>query len=259
MKKQKLILLILAVTGLTIFVSCNNKSVRSTRGCPSGYAPTPAGCAPNGNMTPINYVPPINGTYQYFSSKNDFMVPTDSLFPSSQYADFLKNALGVCDRCSNSSGGLLECQSWVNGFNMLMISVSPQATQKHQMAVYTTPALQNSGYSFAWQFPDLEDYFINVFTGAPAPSCNYGQYAPYWATDMSYDSHNGGNGFVLYVNQGPFYSPWNLYKFRLYVPTGKIGDSKFDYELQALDKNGHIIPIAQGTLNRCRTRNCGMN
>ncbi len=246
-------------------LACNNKKSNSSAPspvCPVGYIPSPAGCVPSGsNILPPNYVP-HNGYIQYYASKTDFMTNSDTLRPTDNYRTFLRDALGVCDRCSSTSGvGMgeaLECGAWVRGFNMLMISLAANQSSLHQMSFYTTPLISQSYFNFAWQFPDIGDFFVTLFTGAPAPSCNYGQFSPYWAPQVQYDVHNSGQGFVLYMNNGPAYSKWNLFKFRLYVPVGKIGDPTFDFKLSVMDKENKSYDLATGTLTRCQTTNCGM-
>lgn len=118
--------------------------------------------------------------------------------------------------------------------------------------------ISQSYFNFAWQFPNIGDFFVTLFTGAPAPSCNYGQFSPYWATQVQYDVHNNSQGFVLFVNNGPPASKWNLFKIRLYVPVGKIGDPKFDFKLSVMDKDNNSYDIATGTLTKCTYKNCGM-
>lgn len=240
---------------------CNNKTKSGgiAANCPIGMVATPAGCTYPGNLTPpVGYISPGNGMIQYYASKTDFLTQKDTLFPTSEYASFLKNALGVCDQCYYTDGEALVCDSWVRGFNMLMVSLSPTLSTNNQMSFYTTPAIKQSYFQYAWQFPKIEDFFISLFTGVPAPSCKQAQFSPYWATDVAFETHNDQNGFVLYVNQGPFYSVWNRHKFRLYVPQGKIGDPSFSFTLTAIDGNGNAANLATGTLTRCMTPNCQM-
>lgn len=253
------------VSVVSIFLyACNNKNNSSPPPpvCPVGYVATPAGCVPGGaNIQPLQYVP-FNGYIQYYASKTDFITQKDTLIPTENYRTFLRDALGVCDRCSSTSGvGMgeaLECGSWVKGFNMLMISLAANQGSTHQMSFYSTPKISQSYFNFAWQFPDIGDFFVTLFTGAPAPSCNYGQFSPYWATQVQYDVHNNGQGFVLFVNNGPNPSKWNLFKFRLYVPVGKIGDPSFNFKLSILDKDNKSYDLATGTLTKCTYSNCGM-
>ncbi len=229
--------------------------------CPNpNHVATPAGCVPAGNVAPPYGYQYFNGNYQYYASKTDFLTQTDTLFPTATYSQFLRDALGVCDRCSTTVGvGVpLNCSSWLKGFNMLMITMSANQSSTHQMSIYSTPAMQQSYYQFAWMFPKVEDFFVSLFTGLPAPSCNPGLFSPYWASYVQYDSYNSGKGFVLYVNNGPLLSRWNLYKFRLYVDQGQVGDQSFGFRLSVTDKDGKSKDLATGTLNRCSYPNCRM-
>jgi hypothetical protein len=263
MKFRVWILLSLVYLATGTLIGCNNKSKSAAPPpppCPIGQVATPAGCSlPGYVVPPVGYIPPtgIYGLTQYYASKTDFLNPTDSFQLDSNYSKFLKNVLGVCDRCS-STAGQASCSSWMSGFNMLMLNLSSNAATNHQMAFYSTPQVSQSYFQFAWQFPKIEDFFISMFTGIPAPSCTQGQFSPYWATSVLYETYNSGNGFVLYVNNGPFYSPWNLHKFKLYVPVGKIGDTSFAFQLTVEDKDHNIYNLGTGTLSRCQTINCRM-
>lgn len=263
MKKQKWFLFSMITVTLMGLTACNNKknSTPPPPGCPSGQIATPAGCSPPGNVTPpVGYIqPPSNGgLVQYYSSKTDFLSPQDTLTPTQNWVNFLRDALGVCDRCQTTIGQAVQCDSWVRGFNMVMLSFAANQSSLAQMAFYTTPYITQTYYQFAWQFPKIEDFFITLFTGAPAPSCNPGQFSPYWATQVTFETQNNGEGFVVYVNNGPLMSRWNLYKLRLYVAKGKIGDQSFNYQLTAIDKSGHSGDLATGTLTRCKNPNCSM-
>lgn len=263
MKLMNWILLSITTLAMSGLIGCNNKSSKSApppAACPAGMIATPAGCSNPGNVTPpIGYVPPTgNGLIQYYASKNDFITKTDTLTPTSNYALFLKQGLGVCDRCQTSSGQGLSCESWMAGFNMVMLSFAGVTPSASQLAFYTTPYMQASYFQFAWQFPSLEDFFINVFTGAPMPSCNYGQFAPYWATQVQYETYNDGKGFIVWTNIGPANSQWYLYKFKLLVPQGKIGDANLGFQLSVVDRNGKSGDLATGTLTRCQRANCSM-
>lgn len=256
--------LLLVLVSAVLFACNNNKnnSPPPPPVCPMGQVATPAGCVVSGaNTQPINYSP-FNGYVQYYASKTDYITNKDTLIPTSNYSIFLRDALGVCDRCSNTSGlgtgEVLVCDSWVKGFNMMMISLAADQAAQHQMSFYTTPKISQTNVNFAWQFPDIGDFFVTLFTGAPSPSCNYGQYSPYWATKVQYEVQNNNQGFYLYVNSGPSYSKWNLFKFRLSVPVGKIGDTNFDFKLSVFDKDNKSYDLATGTLTKCMNANCGM-
>ncbi|MEY4617049.1 MAG: hypothetical protein RJB66_2009 [Pseudomonadota bacterium] len=262
MKLINWILLIFMTSAMSALIGCNNRSTKSApppAGCPAGMIATPAGCSTTGNNPPYGYIPPTgNGLIQYYAANNDFITQTNTLVPTSNYPLFLKQALGVCDRCQTSVGPGLSCDSWMAGFNMLMLSFAGVTPAASQMAFYSTPYIQPNYYQFAWQFPSLGDFFLNVFTGAPMPSCNYGQATPYWATPVQYETYNDGKGFVIWTNIGPANSQWYLYKFRLVVPQGKIGDPNLGFQLTVIDRSGTSGDLATGTLTRCQLPNCSM-
>jgi hypothetical protein len=211
------------------------------------------GICVNQGVVPLSNIP-----VQYYSSMNDTFNPSNptSFSPGSGYTDFLKNALGVCERCVNSYGELLQCSSWENGFNMIRLEFLPGVTNKMRIHFYSSP-ISNSYFQFAWNFPSLEDFAISFFTGMPAPSCNNGQYAPYWWGDFSVESHNSDKGFVLY-GQGPYWSKWNRHAIRVYVDSGKVGDSNFDYRVTAISNTNGTTDLATGSFARCQSANCGL-
>jgi hypothetical protein len=266
--KFKTLLLVGSITGsILISIGCNNKSKTGAPppvSCPSGQVASPAGCVFPGNMVPpVGYIPPYgnNGLTQYFASKTDFITQRDTLFLNDNYKTFLKEALGVCDRCYSTSGSgmgeALECGSWMKGFNMLMLSFSNYSAS-NQISFYSTPTVSQTYYNFAWQFPKIEDFFLTLFTGIPAPSCNQGQFSPYWAAESNFEKTGDQKGFSLFVNQGPFYSSWNRAKLLLEVPVGQIGDPSFNFRLIYIDKNNNRGELATGTLTRCASANCGL-
>jgi hypothetical protein len=211
-----------------------------------------AGCVAQG-VVPINL-----GPIQYFSSMNDRLNSSGATFyPDSSFTDFLQNALGVCERCENSYGEVLQCSTWENGFNMIRLEFIQGVSNKMRVHFYSSPILQNPYFTYAWNFPSLDDFFVTFFTGAPPPSCNPGQYAPYWWGDFSVESHNDGKGFVLY-GQGPYLSRWNRHAIRIYVDTGKVGDTTFSYRVVAYTPTNSVIPLVTGSFARCQTANCGL-
>lgn len=200
---------------------------------------------------------PVNTQMQYYSSKTDPHAPSDTLAPDSAYPDFLQNALGVCERCANSGGEIMQCSSWEDGFNLIRLEFIPGVANQVKVHFYSTPKLSNSYFQYAWSFPTLGDFFLTMFTGAAVPSCNPGQYSPYWYGTFYIDSTNNGSGFVAY-GQGPYFSKWNRHAIRIYVDTGKVGDSLFNYRAIAITPDNHTIQLAHGSFQRCLTTNCGV-
>jgi hypothetical protein len=259
---KKLLILGFAILMATQVISCN-KSKKSSGPpppppppppvtCPAGQIMSSAGCVIQG-VVPVNM-----GPIQYYSSMNDrYSAAGANLSPDNSYTDFLQNALGVCERCENSYGETLQCSTWENGFNMIRLEFIQGITNKMRVHFYSSPIVQNQYFQYAWNFPTLEDFFITFFTGAPPPSCNPGQYAPYWWGDFSVETHNDNQGFVLY-GQGPYLSKWNRHVIRIYVDTGKVGDATFNYRVVAYTPTNSVVNLITGSFSRCQTANCGL-
>lgn len=260
--RKNLFILVSSVVAATLIISCN----KSKKGggsppppppppivCPAGQVMSNAGCMVQG-VVPLNM-----GPIQYYSSMNDKFnnANTASLNPDSSYTDFLQNALGVCERCANSYGESLQCSTWANGFNMIRLEFVQGVANKMRVHFYSTPILQNNNFTYAWNFPTLEDFAISFFTGVQPPSCNPGQYAPYWWGDFSVESHNDNQGFVLY-GQGPYLSKWNRHTIRIYVDAGKVGDPTFNYRVVAYTDQNAILNLVTGSFSRCQSANCGL-
>jgi hypothetical protein len=260
--KHKILVIASAVITATMIVACN-KSKSSGGGPAPAPVPVPVSCPPGQIMTnagcTIQGVVPVNmGPIQYYSSMNDrFNSSGNSFQPDSSYTDFLQNALGVCERCVNSYGEALQCSTWENGFNMIRLEFVQGVSNRMRVHFYSTPILQNNYFTYAWNFPSLEDFFLTWFTGAPPPSCNPGQYAPYWYGDFNVETTNGSQGFVLY-GQGPYLSKWNRHTIRIYVDTGKIGDPNFNYRVVAYTPTNEVIHLVNGSFSRCQSQNCGL-
>jgi hypothetical protein len=258
--KNLLIIFFTALTGAQL-ISCNNSKKSSgpvapppppSYVCPVGQIMTNAGCQVQG------IIQNNNGSIQYYSSMNDkYSNGSATLNPGVSYTDFLKNALGVCERCANSYGEALQCSSWLSGFNMIRLEFVQGFTNRMRVHFYSTPVINNNYFTYAWNFPTFGDFFINFFTGAPPPSCNPGQFAPYWWGDFSVETYNNNQGFVLY-GQGPYLSKWNRHVIRIYVDTGKVGDTLFNYRVVAYTPTNTVLNLATGSFARCQSANCGL-
>jgi hypothetical protein len=246
----------LSTLSLINFIGCQ----KSGRG--SSPAPAPIICPAGQSMTPsgvcaINQIIPVNTQMMYYSSKNDSLSTTDTFVTDESYSEFLKKSLGVCERCSNSEGEILQCSTWENGFNLLKLEFVPNLTNQVRVHFFTAPIVKNPYFQYAWSFPDIDDFFVTLFTGAPMPSCNYGQYTPYWSNTFNVEGSSTSSGFTVY-GKAPFWSQMNRYDLRIKIEDGKVGDSFFNWKMTAITDKNVIINLAHGKLQKCQRPNCGL-
>lgn len=250
--------LILILSGIITFlaVACQQSG---SGGGSTPPPPVPIAC-PNGqvgyNGTCILPIVGGNGQLQYYTSKSDPVSNIDSLTPDTSYVDFLKGALGVCERCATSIGEALKCSSWQNGFNMIRLEFTPGNMTQLKVHFQTTPKLSNPYFQYAWSFPKIGDFFLALL-GAPMPSCNYGQQTPYWFGTFNLQANTSSSGFVVY-GQGPLGSEWNRHAIRFNITNGNVGDSSFNYSMIAITPDNTQINLAHGKFQLCQTPNCGV-
>ncbi len=254
LSKKFLGVLVLSSISLMNFIGCQ----KSSRG--SSPAPVPIVCGAGQILTSTGVcgpIIPVNTQMMYYSSKNDPVSSTDSFVTDEYYSEFLKKSLGVCERCSTSEGEMLQCSTWENGFNLLKLEFVPTLANQVRVHFFTAPILKNPYFQYAWSFPDIDDFFLNLFTGAPMPSCNYGQYTPYWSNVFNVEGSSTSKGFTVY-GKAPFWSQMNRYDLRIKIEEGKVGDTFFNWKMTAITDKNVIINIAHGKLQKCQLTNCGI-
>ena len=166
-----------------------------------------------------------------------------------------KTAMRTCDR-NYKDGGLADCDSYMRGFNDIMIFANGSQAQTVQMIVRSMPdtSCQSPYYcsNYWYSLPSFQQFILGMFGFSTYNNSNV--YNPMsltmtiWPINNSQGFELRGNapGYDLYYNSGGL-----LFQFQ--VAQGKLEDAAWDYRLVF---NGEVA--ASGRMVRCSTANCGM-
>ncbi len=264
--KQTITVLSFALLGLAIF-GCNNKSndnpppqQTSTLGLQPGISPyCPPGatfssygtCVGLGGMPyPIPYGQYSGAAGFYSENWNERKLRISDSFV---FIQFLKSAMGVCDRMQYA-GGLSACEAWSNGY--LDVTVQSYNTQSNNVRVTfrAWPKAYPGGW-WAGQFPNFGDFVAQMF-GFPTMAVTGAVRNPL-VLDMVVSLINNSNGFEA-RGYGDYWTTASRSLIQVVVPNGKFEQSGFNYQIafgnQATGK-GKVF--ATGWLTRCSRPDCG--
>jgi hypothetical protein len=167
----------------------------------------------------------------------------------------LKTAMRTCDR-GNSNGGTASCQSWLNGFNDIMIFANGSQASSVQMVIRTMPdtSCQNPYYcsTYWYSLPSFKQFILGMFGFNAFNNSNV--YNP-MVLNMSIWPINNSKGFEMRGNapgQDLYYNSGGLL-FQFQVPEGKLEDVAWNFRLIF---NG--ATAASGRMVRCPQPNCGV-
>lgn len=206
---------------------------------------------------------PANSTFQngYCVGTNGAVLNTGSvgfysenwhdrtLTPSgSGLTEFLRDAMGVCDR-NHTSGGLASCSAWTAGaFDVVMQAPSTQ-TNTVQVTFRAKPQF-NTYANYAYSLPSAGELAGAVLgfpvVGSPGAVRNPLQ------LNMTVSVTNNFQGFEA-RGYGDYYTTANRSLVQIQIAQGKLEDSRFDYRIAY---RGQVI--ATGTFLRCNTADCGL-
>lgn len=196
-----------------------------------------------------------------------------TILDQTTYREFLRTAMGVCDRYANT-GGTASCSSWVNGgFDLVM---TPTSVDSMNVTVRTWP--QYNGYStYYYNLPTWKEFALG-FLGVPvAPQAGvqanpmvlttYSAGNVYAPTTKTVFPINNNAGFEVRYDSpyGSFSNARNMIQIR--VDQGKVGDPSFSFTMyypncistggaSSTCTGGVGTAFARGTLTRCQTPNC---
>lgn len=213
-----------------------------------------------GPIYPIGGVPP--GSRYAFYSQNDkmqwyFPGSPAELSVSSGMRDLMKLAMGVCDR-QNSSGGLANCSTWMNGFHDIVVLFDGNLSGQARVIIRSYPYQECTPWncsSYYSSLPSFREFFSSLILGWPtyntSPTFNpmiiQGPVSN-WNSNQGFKIEAlGPQGSLLSWNQG------TSLPFEIEVETGKIEDFAFPFRLKF---QGQLA--ATGVLRRCNTSNCGI-
>jgi hypothetical protein len=165
---------------------------------------------------------------------------------ANSYKNFMKKALGVCDRAANS-GGIYSCDTWLNSYFRLIVQA--QSTVATQMRAIFMVYPQQSQYGwYGYQLPSWDQFFMGIM-GFPVPT-QVGAVRNPLAIDMTVSLINNSQGF-----EGRAYGAYdtlaNKSLIQMQAATGKVLDNTLAVTLSFEGQQ-----FASGTLYRCTYPNC---
>lgn len=264
-----------SILGLSlILASCgqSKKSSSTTPDCGAGYAFANGSCIPSqyvvapgpGNTCPANYV----FTGQYCTPTNNQNIPgaipgvgyysdncsgrtSLSITGTATMREFLKEAMGVCDR-TGTVGGIYDCSSFMNGFVDLVIQAPTAATQNLTTTFRVANrnnAFGGNGY-YGYQLPST---WGEALFGIPSSQTYYGATRNPLQLNMAVSIINNNAGFEA-RGYGDFYTGANRSLIQVRVENGKL-DNAYGFNYSVLYKGATMF---QGSMVRCQSADCGL-
>ncbi|MFP5520350.1 MAG: hypothetical protein ACLGGX_10630, partial [Bdellovibrionia bacterium] len=212
-----------------LLVACGNDKKSSggnnnTLVCPAGYVIINNQCV-FGNGVPTN----TSGVfYDYNYTDNAYGTGSLTIRDAAAYKEFLKNAMGVCDR-TNYSGGTASCDAWIGGSLRIALSTTSATnsnTATLQFTAWPTPQYWSGYFGFDTQGAVRNPLAINARVSVI----------------------NNYQGFQV-DGYGDYYTSANRSLITLMVRTGKLTDNAISYEVYFPVANQQKL-MATGTLRR---------
>jgi len=203
--------------------SSNNRGTGNVVTCPSGYVISNGVCVLGGS------VGTISGTFYDFNySATGYGSGNLTIRSAAAYKEFLKSAMGVCDR-STWNGGAASCDAWIGGFTQIALS-SGSTSNSNTVSLQIRAWPQQSYWTGNFGI-DTQGAYRNPLTlsGTVSVINNY-------------------QGFEVRA-YGDYYTGANRSLIQLMVKNGKLENSFFEYELY-YPVNGQAVLMASGTLRR---------
>lgn len=248
MRKKELFKILLGVASIYIItglVACgnNNQNNPVPVAGPGAVPGTGVVCPAGSSLNTINglCIAP-NGQVVSSTSSNtiDFMADsydgTVTITDSSAYKSFLKNAMGVCDNMSWSTGAY-DCSSWDNGRLSIVILANTS---------------NSSLYAYFWPYQENKINIFNVNFGL----ANTNSFWPLVLT-MPTSPYNNSQGFMA-QSKGNTYTKGYQSVISIVVNQGKIQDGYFDFML-SYSSDGQPVNarvFANGRFTKCSTKQC---
>lgn len=216
--------------------------------CPSGYSVNGAYCYP----TNVAGIPGAIAGIGFYSDNYCGRSGVNIVSGKQQlFKEFLKEAMGVCDRAS-SNGGIYNCDTYVGGLFDVVLQAPSALSGQAQATFRAAPRNNFAGGWGQWgyQLPSLGELFF----GIPSSRTYYGAYMPNMAINMVVSNYNNNQGFEVRGN-GNLFSAANRSLIQIKVSNGKL-DSPLPIDYQLLFK-GDVM--ATGRMNRCQSIDCGLS
>lgn len=242
--KAVLITLVLS----TMIVACgkNDNSNPVYTGTPNPNIYQPGIAYPGGFIPPPNigfYAQNDKMTALYNNPQHGTVLNTDSA-----YLDLTRDAMGVCNR-AEYSGGLADCQSWINGYNDVVFLLDSANSSQGSLIIRSYPISQSNNSYYYYSLPSAKTFFLNLI-GFPVGNTQ-GVYAP-MVLKMPIFPWNNSKGFKA-QNYGPSGSKAYGVIIDFEVAEGKVENQFLNFQI-----NFNGSPALSGRMNRCATASCGL-
>lgn len=161
--------------------------------------------------------------------------------------EFLKYAMGVCDRAANNYGQS-SCDSYLSGDFSVTLQLPGSVGQQALVNFYTQPRI-NPYYNYYGQLPSGKGWAnmaIGMLTGVWMPDQQYytGAYKNPLQLSLTVSAINNSQGFEL-RGYGDNWTAANVRLVSIVVPQGKKEDPYFNFYLKFQG-----VTIAQGVMQK---------
>lgn len=211
------------LTVAIMLVACNRNNNSDGAGIPPGYNPNAiaGGCATGTYYTGgfcYNQAGNAVGAYSGLNFITDnYQYRNFTVKDSNAYRNFLKEAMGVCDRAQTSEG-IYGCQSWTSGYAQVVLQAQ-SAQSTHLYATFSAYPYSNGYSSWGVQLPSIGDFFLGMI-GFPITDYGSAIRNPL-TTDMTVSVINKSQGFEA-RGYGDLYTQANTGLIQIIVANGKL-------------------------------------
>lgn len=195
----------------------------------------------------------VNPSASYGFYGENYLDQNMTISNRNAYKQFLKDALGVCDRMQNTYG-YASCDQWVGGGFDVVIQGSA-ATSNTLTAIFRVwPQPQSPYYSYSFQAPSFGEFIAGMF-GFPVFSQTGAVRNPL-VLNFPIKVSNNYQGFEARGN-GDYYTTANRSLIQLISKTGKLTDNQIPMEIAFGNSTLQVGTVfATGTMYRCHTAAC---
>lgn len=204
------------------------------------------GNSPYNNGFQNGYQSPYYNTNDSGYLADNFQYRNITITNGTPYKNFIKKALGTCDRAANS-GGIYGCDSWLNSYFRLIVQAQSTVATQLRAVFMVYPQVNTYGW-YGYQLPSWDQFFMGVM-GFPVPQ-QIGAVRNPLAVDMTVSVINNSQGFEA-RSYGAYDTLANRSLIQVQVSNGKILDNQLPVVLSFEGQ-----PFASGNLLRCTYPNC---
>lgn len=239
MKKYMFIFAGFVISAFLVACGSDNKGGGTVISCPAGTT------FQNGYCVNGSGIVTDTGSVGFYSESWG----SGSLTPGQGFGEFLKKAMGVCDR-KGEGGSYSDCSQWISGAIDIVIQMPNSQSNTAQVTFRAKPRY-NSGPQYYYKYP-TGGQLAGALLGLPVVNTSGAVRNPL-QLNMTVNVTNNYQGFEL-RGYGDFYTQANRSLIQVQVAQGKLEDGGFDYRLAY---RGQVI--ANGRFIRCNNADCRLS